>query len=151
MKIRWAVFVFMAVLCTACVSTRNTIQNIDDNAPDLKLTMNNVFEITEVSRDPKYGYHKDYPVNIFFTSARNDSINQPRYLNALAGPNGEQISYKKVGTCCPFPTKRYEMGAGLLDVYEIRWAGQSKPVTIYVNIYEKGYVKAPMGMTVKKQ
>jgi hypothetical protein len=29
------------------------------------------------------------------------------------------------------------MGAGFLDVYEITWQGQKKPIVLYVNIYER--------------
>ncbi len=64
-------------------------------------------------------------------------------MNALAGPKGEKITYTKLESCCPFPTKRSEMGVGLLDVYEIKWEGQKNPVILYLNIYEKGYLMVP--------
>ncbi len=151
MKIRISlvalVLVFFAV---SCVSTKSTLKNVDDNAPDLVLTENNVFLITEYSKDKKYGYHKDYPINVYYKTSKNDTINQPRFLNALAGPNGEKIRYKKLENCCPFPTKRNEMGVGLLDVYEITWEGQKKPLKLYLNIYEKGYLKVPLGLTLKQ-
>ncbi|MDI1256112.1 MAG: 2-dehydro-3-deoxyphosphooctonate aldolase [Flavobacterium sp.] len=142
--------IFIAITLTSCVSTRNTIKNIDNNAPDLVLNADGNFVITDYSKNPKYAYNKDYPVNLFYKSTKNDSINQPRFLNALAGPNGEKIAYKKLENCCPFPTKRNDIGVGMLDVYEITWSGQSKPLKIYVNIYEKGYVTVPMGLTLKK-
>ena len=151
MRIKLAIaFLAISIIFVSCVSTKSTIKNIDDNAPDLVLTENNVFLITEYSQDKKYGYNKDYPVNIYYKSSKNDSINQPRFLNALAGPNGEKVSYKKLPNCCPFPTKRNEMGVGLLDVYELTWEGQKKPLKIYLNIYEKGYVKVPLGLTLKQ-
>ena len=68
-------------------------------APIPKLKDNYTFLITEYSTDKKYGYDKDYPVNVFFKSIKNESINEERFLNALAGPNGETISYKKTETC----------------------------------------------------
>lgn len=143
-------FLLTSIILFSCVSTKSTLKNVDDNAPDLILTENNVFLITEYSKDKKYGFHKDYPVNIYYKTAKNDTINQPRFLNALAGPNGEKITYKKLENCCPFPTKRHEMGAGLLEVYEITWEGLKKPLKLYLNIYEKGYVKVPLGLTLKK-
>ena len=42
------------------------------------------------------------------------------------------------------------MGVGLLDVYEIKWEGQKNPVILYLNIYEKGYLMVPMGLSLKK-
>lgn len=145
---------FWGLLCTlilaSCVSTKSTIKNIDDNAPDLVLTKHHVFQITEYSQDPKYGYDKDYPINIFYKSAQNDSINQPRFFNALAGPNGEKIFFKKLENCCPFPSKKSEFGAALLQVYEVRWMGQKKPIKLYINIYEKSVLKVPVGFTLKQ-
>ncbi len=141
------------VLClflNSCVSTRNTIRNIDDNAPALILLSNNTFEIQQSSTDKRYGFNKDYPINIFYVSSTNDSINQPRFLNALAGPKGEKISYKKLENCCPFPSKKSASGAGLLDVYEISWTGQKKPLKLYLNIYEKGILMIPVGLTGRK-
>ena len=137
-------------ITTSCVSTQSTIKNVDDNAPNPKVTDNNTFVITDYSKDKKYGYDKDYPVNIFYGDTRNEFLNQQRFLNALAGPNGEKITYTKLESCCPFPTKRSEMGAGLLDVYELRWEGQKNPITLYLNIYEKGILMIPVGLSLKK-
>ena len=123
---------------------------MDDNAPIPRLESNNTFVITEYSKDQKYGYEKEYPINIFYSNTKNETINQQRYLNALAGPKGEKITYTKLESCCPFPTKRSEMGAGFLDVYELKWEGQQNPVSLYLNIYEKGVLMVPVGLTLKK-
>lgn len=138
-------FVIIAIATTACVSTKLTIKNIDDKAPNLVLTKDNTFLITEFSKDKKYGYDKNYPINIFYKNTKNDSINQQRFLNALTGPKGEKISYKKLQNCCPFPSKKSESGAGLLEIYEISWENQIKPVKLYLNIYEKGILMVPLG------
>jgi len=143
-------FIFLLITSVSCVSTKSTLQNVDDNAPIPQVSRNNTFVITEYSKDAKYGYNKDYPINIFFRSTKDDSINQERFLNALAGPKGEKITFQKVESCCPFPTKRSEMGAGFLDVYEITWEGQKKPIVLYINIYEKGALMVPMGLSLKK-
>ncbi len=143
-------YITMLLSITACMSTKSTLQNTDDNAPDLLLSANNTFVIQQYSTDKKYGYDKDYPINIFFNNTANETINQERFLNALAGPKGEKISFTKLESCCPFPTKRSEMGAGFLDVYELKWNGQKKPTLLYLNIYEKGILMVPVGLTVKK-
>lgn len=143
-------YITMLLSITACTSTKSTLQNTDDNAPDLLLSANNTFVIQQYSTDKKYGYDKDYPVNIFFNNTANETINQERFLNALAGPKGEKISFTKLESCCPFPTKRSEMGAGFLDVYELKWNDQKKPTLLYLNIYEKGILMVPVGLTLKK-
>lgn len=137
-------------LSSSCISTKSTLRNVDDNAPTPRLSKENTFIITEYSKDKRYGYNKDYPINIFYYTTTNEKLNEERFLNALAGPKGEKITYNKLESCCPFPSKRTTMGAGFLNVYEIRWEGQKKPVILYLNIYEKGYLMCPMGLSIKK-
>jgi len=144
------IYAVLLIFSTSCISTKSTLKNVNDNAPIPTLANNNTFVITEYSKDKKYGYDPDYPINIFYVDTRNETINPERFLNALAGPKGEKITYTKLESCCPFPTKRSEMGAGLLDVYELRWEGQKNPVTLYLNIYEKGVLMVPVGLTLKK-
>lgn len=152
MKINaFSLLFFVVTLFTSCVSTKSTLKNVDDNAPIPKLTKDNTFIITEYSKDPKYGYHQDYPINLFYRNTINETINQQRFLNALAGPNGELLSFKKLESCCPFPTKRSEMGAGFLEVYEVTWEGLQKPIRLYLNIYEKGVLMVPVGFSIKKK
>jgi hypothetical protein len=151
MKIlKYSIGFILVLLLFACGATKSTIKNIDDTAPVPMLKKNNSFVLTEQSQDPKYGYDQDYPINIFYRSTSNDSINQERFLNALAGPNGEKLFYKKLESCCPFPTKQSEIGAGLLDVYQVNWVGCKRPLLLYFNIYEKGKLYIPMGLTAKK-
>lgn len=140
----------VAIVAVSCVSTKSTLKNVDDNTPIPQLK-DNVFVLTEFATDKKYGYDPDYPINVFFQNTKDDKINQQRFLNALAGPNGEHLVYNKVETCCPFSTKRSEMGGGLLDVYQITWEGNKKPVRLYFNIYEKGKLMVPVGFTLKKK
>ena len=138
----------ITLLISSCVSTRSTIKNVDDSAPDLIVKGDNTFEINQFSTDKKYGYDKDYPINIFYKTTNTDA-NQERFLNALAGPKGEKITFTKLESCCPFPTKRSDMGAGFLDVYELKWEGQKKPILLYINIYEKGILMVPLGLRLK--
>ncbi|MEN2399886.1 2-dehydro-3-deoxyphosphooctonate aldolase [Flavobacterium sp. MC2016-06] len=146
-----ALFIVLILSTASCVSTRSTLKNVDDNAPDLILKKNNTFAITLFSTDKKYGYDPDYPVNIFYrNTTENEAVNETRFLNALAGPNGEKLTYTRLETCCPFPTKRSNMGAGFLNVYELKWEGQKKPIKLYLNVYEKGILMVPMGLSLKK-
>ena len=140
----------LLIAISSCSSTQFALKNTDDNAPKLILSKDNTFVITAYSTDKKYGYDKEYPINIFFNNTKNETVNQGRFLNALAGPNGEKITYTKLESCCPFPTTRSELGAGFLDVYELKWMGQKKPVLLYLNIYEKGILMIPVGLSIKK-
>ena len=143
-------FILLISLFTSCVSTKSTLKNVDDSAPIPTLLNESTFVITEYSKDKKYGFEPDYPINVFFRDANDENLNAKRFLNALAGPNGEKITYTKIESCCPFPTKRVAIGAGFLDIYELTWKGQTKPIKIYLNIYERGYLLVPVGLSSKK-
>jgi hypothetical protein len=150
MKIKFIAIVLLSLIFTGCISTKSTIKNVETTVPDPSLSKSNTFIITEFSKDKKYGYDKDYPINVFYRNATNETINQQRFLNALTGPNGEKLSYSKKESCCPFPSKNNAMGAGMLDVYEVTWEGLATPILLYFNIYEKGLLMVPDGFGIKK-
>jgi hypothetical protein len=132
----------------SCVSTKSTIKNIDDTAvkPVIK---NDQFVITEYSNDRKYGYDKDYPINIGFGKEKESSSNIYYFFNALLGEKSEKFTYTKLESCCPFPTKKTNVGAGTLDIYEIVFEPSGKKIQLYLNIYEKGKIMCPKGFILK--
>jgi hypothetical protein len=150
MKSKLFLMAMLYVAMVSCVSTKSTLKNVDNNAPTPRLKADNTFVINVNSTDKKYGYDKDYPVNVFFKDTKSETLNIERFLNALAGPKGEKLTYKKIETCCPFPTKHTEIGAGFLDVYEVTWEGNTKPLKLYLNIYEKSVLMVPVGLTLKR-
>jgi hypothetical protein len=139
----------LLAIATSCVSTKSTIRNIDDTAVMPKLSKEKTFILTEVSSDKKYGYDQDYPVNLGFLPINSAEINVKRFFGALAGDNGQKVTYEKVDSCCPFPSLKNEMGAGIIDIYEVKWEGLKEPKRIYINLYEKGKVMAPQGFTIR--
>ncbi|MEO8516668.1 MAG: 2-dehydro-3-deoxyphosphooctonate aldolase [Flavobacterium sp.] len=144
-------FFLLFTVFTSCISTRSTIRNIDDSIPGPELNEAfNSFIITKYATDKKYGYNQDYPVNVGFTSIEDGTNNEIRFLNALAGPKGEKIKYQLKQSCCPFPTKKGDVGAATIDVYEITWEGQAKPVIFYIEKFEKGELMIPIGFTARK-
>ena len=77
------------------------------------------------------------------------SRNEQLYLKSLRGPNGEVIEYERRGSCCPFETKNSELG-GLLDAYDITYAGLAKPIVLYINMYDADTLYIPPGFTARK-
>lgn len=140
----------LALMCfTSCVSTKSTIKNIDNSAikPVIK---DGAYVIKEYADSKKYGYDQDYPINIGVIQDKNENIYVDYFFNGITGPNGEKLTYKKTDTCCPFPTKYNKIGGGLLSIYEVTWKGQQKPIHLYFNIYERGKIVCPVGLTIKK-
>lgn len=139
----------LLAFATSCISTRSTLKNIDDKAQMPKISKEKFFIIIKTSSDNKYGYDEDYPVNLGFLPIQNAEINVKRFFGALTGPNGEEITYNKVDSCCPFPSTKNDMGAGILDIYEVTWPGLNVPKRIYINLYERSEVMAPKGFGIK--
>jgi len=138
-----------ALFLTSCVSTESTLKNVDDNARRPSF-IDNRYIITEYAEDNKYGFDPDYPVNIGFINEKQETINITYYFNGLEGPNGEKVNFKKIDTCCPFPTKNTTMGAGTIGIYEVTLEGTSKKFTMYFNTFEKGKIVCPKGFQIKK-
>lgn len=148
-KIKSLLLASVILVFSSCISTKSTLKNVDDNAPIPTLTKDNTFLINAYSKDKKYGYDKDYPINVFYKNTKDENLNARRFLDALSGPKGEKIKYTKLESCCPFPSKKATVGAGFLDIYEISWEGQKESIKLYVNIYEKGYLLVPIGLSIK--
>lgn len=141
--------IIIALLFISCAGTKSTLQNVDNTAikPMIK---NDCFIITEYSQDSKYGYDKDYPINIGFNRENEAPKNIGYFFNALEGQNGELFTFEKIDTCCPFPTKRTAIGVGTLDIYEITFLISKKKIQLYFNIYDKGKIMCPKGFLIKK-
>lgn len=138
------------VLFASCVSTKNTIQNIDDTAVLPKIIYGQ-FILTETANDSEYGYSEFYPINLGFSKFENsNNTNVNRFFNSITGPNGEKVTYRLLETCCPFPSKNNKMGAGTLDLYEIYLDEKASNKKIYINTFEKGKVMCPKGFSIKK-
>lgn len=114
------------------------------------LINNNTFQLTEISTDKSYGLSEKNPVEVGGADKNEGPINERRFLNALAGPNGEKISYYRAGSCCPVKSKKGLMGMALLDNYRVTWEGSKDTVSIYINMYDYSDLKVPVGFTIAK-
>ena len=103
------------------------------------------FLLTEVSTDATYGLSAKNPVQ-----TGEGPSGERKYLNALAGPNGEKITYYRAGSCCPVKSKNGLMGMAMLDNYRVTWEGGKDTVSIYINMYDYAELKAPVGFTIKE-
>ena len=141
-------FLIGAILYS-CGGSSLVILNANDKTPVPKISANGAFALQGYSKEKRYGTEKAYPINVFYGSAKNDTLNVQRFMNALVGPHGETLRYTKIKTCCPFSSKHSEMGVGLLDQYEVTWPNQKKPLLLYFNNYDKGELLVPVGLRLK--
>lgn len=106
--------------------------------------------LIHTSTDSTYGYTSQNPVCVGGINEENALAPTRYYLNALLGPNGEKTKYFRYGSCCSFDTPNgFINNTGLLDHYGMYWEG-SDTISIYINVYDKGNLIIPIGMTSKQ-
>ena len=113
----------------------------------------NAYLLTKISDDPEYGYTSKKPIKVAsMKSDENIARNEYRFMNALLGPNGEEIEYKRTGSCCGYKSNSPKalFGEALLDRYEVNIKGSTEKKILYLDMYESGTVVAPLGFTFKK-
>lgn len=140
----------LAIICS-CSSSKKVVVDDREVLPSERVVINGqTFLLTEISTDKSYGFTEKNPVRVGGVDKLEGPLNERRFLNALAGPNGEKVSYYRLGSCCPFNTDKGFNGKGLLDNYKVTWEGSKDTVSIYINMYDYGQLKAPVGFTIKK-
>lgn len=92
----------------------------------------------EVSTDATYGYTRENPIKVGGTPLYGPA-RQRRVLQALAGPAGQAIAFRRRGSLAP------DAGGIILDLYEITYPGLEKPIELYLDLYRWDPPKAPQG------
>jgi hypothetical protein len=92
--------------------------------------------------EPAFATTKEHPVQVgggaMYVAAR-----ERRYLDALRGPMGEPVQYKRTGSIPVDPE-----GRTILDRYEVSYPGLDKPLALFLDAYhfDEG-LRAPKGFT----
>lgn len=140
----------IAIACLFACSAPKKMAGLDYGSPNLKqeLLDEQTFMISHYSKDKSYGYSMRNPVMV--GGDMSGPMNERRFLNALAGPKGEQIFYEREGSCCAFKTTNSEFNnMGLLDRYKVSYRGLKKPLIIYINMYDSDTLRVPVGLKLK--
>lgn len=138
---------------SASTSKRNVATIKKAKSKNFKQTLRDQysFVVTEISTDKAYGYTPENAVEVGGAKNSEGPMNERRYLNALTGPNGEEISYYRAGSCCPTPSENAMFGdKAMLDNYRVTWEGSKDTVSIYINMYDSSPLKAPKGFGLRK-
>src|SRR5687767_5336712 len=133
---RHLIFVVLIVMLYSCSATKQSAKTT--------LLDNKTFLLKEVSTDITYGFSEKNPIEVGGAEKGEGPYNERRFLNALAGPNGEEVSYYRAGSCCPVKSKNGFMGMALLDNYRVTWKGSNDTVSIFINMYDYGALKVPV-------
>ena len=101
--------------------------------------------ILDYAADEAYGYTREQAIRVGGVGDDVGPVRERLFLNALTGPAGEAIRYRRVGSCCSFATPNGFGGGGLLDMYEVIYDGLAEPMLLYLNMYDEGEVYVPVG------
>ena len=138
----------VGLLMSSCATSKKSVRKGEANVRH-ELLDARTFKITKFARDKTYGYSEDNPVKV--GGGMEGPLNEQRFLNALAGPNGEKVTYKRQGSCCPFKTPNALFGdSGVLDMYEVIIEGSSEKIILYLNMYDSETLQVPVGFTLRK-
>lgn len=138
----------LALLFIGCAaSKKGNNQAIGNTRTEPLLSLNdNAYLITTFANDTTYAYTTKNAVKVGGFSPQNER----RFLNGLAGPNGEVLKYYRTGSCCSFKTPNGMIGnAGMLDIYKVFWDGAKDTLSIYINMYDEGNLRIPNGLTAR--
>lgn len=120
----------------------------DDRTEEVEMLNNQTFKLNERTTDSTYGYTKENPVKV--GGVNDGPMNERRFLNALLGPKYESVGYERRGSCCPFKTPNGMLNnTGMLDIYRVYWEGGKDTVILYLNMYDKGNLKIPVGFNAR--
>jgi hypothetical protein len=99
-------------------------------------TKGNITSACPVSSDPTYGYSKDNPIQV-----GGDFLEGPRreraYLDTLRGPNGEALSYERLGSTAGKD--------GIVDIYTVTYANNAALFRLHIDMYRFAPLQAPRG------
>jgi hypothetical protein len=145
------------LITVTCFSQTKTTTNEDKGVGDtrtkaVELLDNNTYLLTEQSEDKTYGFDKSNPIKVGGVKTNEGPANERRFLNALYGPGNKKITYFRAGSCCAFKTPNGFMGfSGMLDRYRLTEIGSKDTLDIYINMYDTGDLKIPVGLKAKEK
>lgn len=142
----------LALIIVGCASQKKSKSSGigDTRSKSVASIDNNTYLLVDKSVDSTYGFIESNPIKVGGSKESSGPLNERRFLNALLGPNGEDVHYNRKGSCCHFKTPNGMFNnTGLLDVYSVYWKGSKDTLNIYINMYDKGDLLIPVGFTAK--
>jgi hypothetical protein len=134
------------------LQTSNSLSSSGGNTrtKEVEFLNDNAYRLTDFALDSTYGRKESDPVKVGGASESSGPSNERRFLNGLAGPNGETVVYYRIGSCCPFKTPNGFNNLGLLDTYKVYWEGCTDTAVLFMNMYDQGDLKIPIGFDARR-
>ena len=153
--LRFFLFTLLLIVISCAAHKQNSTSNKqrgDTRTTPVEYIDEETYFLLHASNDPSYAFTDANPVKVGSAPSGSGPRNERRFLNALLGPEGQDIRYFRAGSCCPFKTPNGLLdNTGLLDRYRVFWEGSKDTVDIFINMYDEGDLLIPTGFTAKKK
>lgn len=121
--------------------------------------------LTGRAQDSFFGITQQSPIRVGVVNIDEGARNVRYYLNALTGPDGEYLTFKRLKPCCPFKTKNFTYSSpllgkeiteeyGMLEIYEVNYLDQNSNnivLKLYFNLYDQAdTLQSPHSLGFKK-
>lgn len=162
-KLKIILSVTILLLAVSCHKRLICYSKVRNSVITYKHLNDSTLELKGISSDPEFGFSLKKPVMLGLADVHLAAQNIEKYINALQGPNGEMITFKRIIPCCPFKTKNFiyetpfpdlvlDYQHGMLEKYELKYTDDLKTSTVvlFFNLYdETKSLLAPLGFTYK--
>lgn len=101
-------------------------------------TNRTIERLAKTAEDETYGFSPEHPVKVG-SGPDGGPANQRRYLELLRDAKGKPIKYKRIASCCPYPSENGLAGFAMVDKYEIEYTngkGKKKKALVYLSFYD---------------
>ena len=104
------------------------------------LTIYPILGLTKKADNDKYGFTSENPIKVG-AGPDGGPANQRAYLNLLRDAQGKSIKFKRLGSCCMYPSKNGFAGgeSAMLDTYEMTYLndkGKEQKAVVYISFYD---------------
>lgn len=144
MYVRVACF-FIFFILSSCASKGPDILTSSTNPVSEAKYFMPFLDVIEYAPDDSYGLTEKNPVKVGGVKTNEGPSNQRRFIASLLGPNGEELSFHRRGSCCPYKSENGFGDTALIDVYEVWYNGLKKPVLLYISFYDTEKLYIPKG------
>ncbi|MCW5519132.1 hypothetical protein J1N09_04740 [Aureitalea sp. L0-47] len=138
--------VIISIALVSCKSKQPSILSTSSNPFQSSASIQPLSGVDGYSMNKDYGLEGEFPIKVGDKSP----ANQRRYIAALAGPNGEVLSFHRRGSCCPYDSPNGFGGSALVDVYEVTYEGLDEPILLYISFYDFEKLYVPKGLTKRE-
>ena len=143
---RILIVVLITILFASCKSKQPALLSTSNNPYQSSANIEPLSGVDGYSINKQYGLKGKFPIKVGDKSPSN----QRRYIAALAGPNGEVLSFYRKGSCCAYESENGFGGSALVDIYEVTYQGLAEPILLYISFYDFEKLYIPKGFTKRQ-